>query len=122
MSSGAFAFPTLVGGSDQGLIAPLLTNITHEVTINTHDYEGGATDWTLSAAEQLMPYHKVVSASDAVNAIIPLTPSVPYVFINGSEYTLTVKGAGDTGVEITTGKAATVMADGTNVIRLTVDA
>ncbi len=122
MSNGAFAFPTLVGGSDQGLIAPLLTNITHEVTINTHDYEDGATDWTLSAAEQLVPYHKVVSASGAVNAIIPLTPSVPYVFINGSENTLTVKGAGGTGIEITAGKAATVMADGTNVIRLTVDA
>ena len=122
MSAGAFSSATLVGGSDQGMASPLFTNMTHEVTVNTHDYDNGVADWTLTAAEQLMPFHKVIKASGGVDAVIPLSPSIPYTFINASGQVLTVKGASGTSVNISNAKTATVMSDGTNVIRLTLDA
>lgn len=106
----------------QTLTNKTLTNPTVEITVNSHNYASGTTDWTLTAAEQLKPYHKATAAGGAVNAVIPLTPAIPYVFINGSGQALTVKGASGTGIEIANGKVATVMADGTNVIRLTADA
>lgn len=122
MSHGAFSSATMVGGSNQGMTSPIFTNMTHEVTVNTHSYENGTTDWTLSPTEQLIPFHKCKLAGGAVDAIIPLTPSIPYTFINGSGQALTVKGASGTGTEIANTKTATVMSDGTNVIRLTTDA
>jgi hypothetical protein len=122
MTNGAFGAATLVGGADIGLATPIFTNPIFEMTVNSHDYDSGVIDWTLTAAEQLKPYHKVVSAGGAVNAIIPLTPAIPYTFINASGAALTVKGASGNGIAITNGKTAVVMADGTNVIRITADA
>jgi len=122
MSHGAFSSATMVGGSDQGMTSPLFTNMTHEVTVNVHDYDTGHVDWTLTPAEQLIPFHKVIQANAGANAVIPLTPSIPYTFINASSQTVTVKGASGNGIAIANAKTATVMADGTNVIRLTTDA
>jgi hypothetical protein len=122
MANGAFAHATLVGGADLALVSPLFTNPAAEITINTHTYANGTTAWTLSAAEQLMPIHKTTNAGGAVDAVIPLSPSIPYTIINASGQAVTVKGASGNGIEIANAKTATVMADGTNVIRLTPDA
>lgn len=122
MSGGAFKTATMVGGSDFGGTSPVFTNMTNEVTINTHSYASGTTAWTLTAAEQLKPIHKCTLAGGGVDAIIPLTPSIPYTFINASGQTVTVKGASGTGTAIANNKTAMVMSDGTNVIRLTTDA
>lgn len=122
MANGAFGHATLVGGSDYGATSPVFTNATNEVTINTHSYANGHADWVLSAAEQLKSFHKTTLADAGANAVIPLTPSIPYTFINTSGQTVTVKGASGAGTAIANNKTATVMSDGTNVIRLTVDA
>ena len=122
MANGAFGHTTLVGGSDLGLASPLFTNPTHEITINTHSYASAHADWVLSAAEQLKPVHKCTLADSGANAIIPLSPSIPYTIINASGQAITVKGASGTGTAIANTKTATVMSDGTNVIRLTLDA
>ena len=108
--------------ANKTLTSPIFTNMTHEVTINTHSYASGTTAWTLTAAEQLKPVHKCTLAGGGVDAIIPLTPSIPYTFINASGHAVTVKGASGTSTEIANTKTATVMSDGTNVIRLTLDA
>ena len=122
MSAGAFTTPTMVGGSDFGGTSPVFTNATNEISINTHSYANGHGDWTLTAAEQLKPVHKCTLADSGANAIIPLSPSIPYTFINASGQAITVKGASGTGTAIANAKTAMVMSDGTNVIRLTTDA
>lgn len=108
--------------TNKTLTAPILTNPATTVTLGSHDYGAAALDWTLSAAELLLPVHKPTNASGAVNAIIPHTTLRPYIFINGTGQALTVKGSSGTGITIASTKSATVMSDGTNVIRLTTDA
>lgn len=96
----------------------VLTDARLNFSIGTHSYGSAHADWTLSAAELLKTVHKPTAADQAVNAIIPTTAGKPYVFINGTGQALTVKTAAGTGVAITNGKTAIVMADGTNVIAL----
>jgi hypothetical protein len=62
--------------------------------------------------------HKPTNADADVDAIIAATAGIPYIFINGTGHTLTVKTAAGTGIDIANGKAQIVMADGTNVIAL----
>lgn len=104
------------GQTNAALTDPIAT-----FTINTHNYDGAAADWTLSAAEQKKSVHKVTNANGAVVAIVPKAVRL-YVFINTSGQTLTVKTAAGTGIDIANGKTAVVMADGTNVVRITGDA
>lgn len=99
------------------LTAPFMTNPCSTFDIGTHDYAAGVVDWTLSQAECLKTVHKPTNASGDVNAIIATSP-IPYVFINDTGKTLTVKTAAGSGVAIANGKTAIVMADGTNVIAL----
>lgn len=100
---------------------PVVTNPATTVTLSAHDYGASQTAWTLSAAELLLPVHKPTNASGAVDAIVATTIR-PYIFINATGQALTVKTAAGTGITIANTKAATVMSDGTNVIRLTPDA
>lgn len=100
---------------------PVITNPATTVTLGTHDYAGAAVDWTLSAAELLLPVHKPTNANGAVNAIVATTIR-PYLFINATGQALTVKTAAGTGIVVANNKSAFVMSDGTNVIRLTTDA
>ena len=104
--------------TNKTLTAPVETNPKATFTVGTHDYAAGVVDWTLSAAELLKTVHKPTNASGGVNAIIPATAGIPYVFINATGQALTVKTAAGSGVAITSAKTAIVMADGTNVIAL----
>ena len=54
--------------------------------------------------------------------IVPITFPKQWVVVNGTAQSVRIIGATGTGITIATTKAATVMADGTNVIRLTADA
>lgn len=110
------AFATKTGA--ETLTNKTLTDPVCAFTIGAHDYADGAADWTLSAEELLKTVHKPTGASGPVNAIIADTAGIPYVFINGTGQTLTVKTATGSGPTITNGKTAIVMSDGTNVIAL----
>jgi hypothetical protein len=54
--------------------------------------------------------------------IVPITFPKQWVVVNGTAQSVRIIGATGTGITVATTKAATVMADGTNVIRLTADA
>jgi len=102
----------------QTLTKKKLTDPSCTFTIGTHNYGGAAADWELSAGELLKTVHKPTGANGPVNAIIADTAGIPYVFINGTGQTLTVKTAEGSGPNIANGKTAIVMSDGTNVIAL----
>jgi hypothetical protein len=113
---------TIVGTTDvQTLSGKVLTDPATTVTITAHDYGAAAVDWTLSAGELLKPVQKAINANGGVNAIVADTIR-PYIFINASGQALTVKTAAGTGITIANNKTAMVMSDGTNVVRLTLDA
>jgi len=122
MANGAFAAATLTGGYDNALTTAKLINPTQAITINAHSYANGHTAWTLTSTELTKPVHKATLADGGADMVIPLTPSIPYTLINASGQTITVKGASGNGTAIANGKTATVMSDGTNVIRITPDA
>lgn len=114
----AAASKAVVLDSAKNVSGVKLTDAQHVFTVGTHDYAGAAVAWTLSAAELLKTVHKPTNANGSCDAIIPATAGIPYVFINGTGQTLTVKTAAGTGPTIANGKACIVMADGTNVIAL----
>jgi len=111
-----------VGGAEtltsKTLTSPVLNQPTMTFSIGTHDYGAGTVDWTLSAAELLKMIHKPINASGGVNAIIGNTAGMPYIFVNGTGQTLTVKTAAGTGIAIANGKTHMLMSDGTNVIAI----
>lgn len=90
------------------LTTPFMENPSIYFTSNLHNYETGVTEWTLSQAESLMPFHRVGAAGGDVSAIIG-NSTVPYIFMNQTEHTLTVKMASTTGFAIPAGKTAIVM-------------
>lgn len=90
------------------LTTPFMENPSIYFTSNLHNYETGVTEWTLSQAESLMPFHRVGAADTDVSAIIG-NSTVPYIFMNQTEHTLTVKMASTTGFAIPAGKTAIVM-------------
>ncbi len=88
----------------------------------THDYAGGAADWTLSVAEMQCGYITVSNASGAVSAILPSAiPGKTYTVTNGSGDVLTFKVTGQTGGTIANGKwgfYTTIAADVAEVYEL----
>lgn len=102
--------------------APVITSPDVTMSVATHNYGGEDADWTLNAAEGKNFILRATNAGDAVNAIVADTANKPYLVINGTGKTLTVKTEAGSGIEIANDKVAMVMSDGTNVIRLTGDA
>lgn len=104
------------------LTTPVMTDPASSFTVGTHDYAAGAVEWVLSAAELLKTIHNPTNANGAVNAVVALATKRPYTFINTTGQALTVKTPAGTGIVIASTKTATVMSDGTNVVRLSLDA
>lgn len=111
-----------MNGTAPVMTTPSSTNPIDTFTIGGHSYASGTTAWTLSAAEALITFHKPTLAGGAVDAIVPTATIRPYCFINASGQAVTVKTVAGSGIAIANAKAAWVMSDATNVIRLTPDA
>jgi len=127
--------PTISGGAITGasITTPAMTGGTAAGTALTspdtyysaalHDYDAGVADWVLSDAEAKNRYLVVTNAGGAVNAIIPAASIYKeFAVLNTSGQALTVISAAGTGIVIASTKSAIVYFDGTNVLRLTVDA
>ena len=81
-------------------------------------------NYTLTAAEADVDVIKVSSGTITTtrDLIVPITFPRKWCVVNGNAQSVRVIGSSGTGITIATGKAAFVMADGTNVIRITADA
>lgn len=80
-------------------------------------------NYTLTAAEADVDVIKVSSGTITTtrDLIVPVAFPRQWWIVNGNAQSVRIIGASGTGITIATGKAAMVMADGTNVIRLTAD-
>lgn len=80
-------------------------------------------NYTLTAAEADVDVIKVSSGTITAtrDLIVPIGFPKQWWIVNGNAQSVRVIGASGTGITVATGKAALVMADGTNVIRLTAD-
>ncbi|MDP4292173.1 MAG: hypothetical protein Q8908_13915, partial [Bacteroidota bacterium] len=88
----------------------------------SHDYQGAAADWTLSAAEQKVSTLIVTNANGACAIIAPAVAGTRYVVKNTSGQALTIKKTGGTGVTIASTKTAIVEYIGSDYSRITADA
>lgn len=80
-------------------------------------------NYTLTSPEAEVDVIKVSSGTITTtrDLIVPVTFPRQWWVINGNAQSVRIIGATGTGITIATGKAAKVMADGTNVVRLTAD-
>lgn len=80
-------------------------------------------NYTLTADEADVDVIKIAAGTitAARNLVVPIAFPHEWVVINATAYAITVIGSTGTGVPIAAGKTATVMADGTNVVRITAD-
>ncbi len=80
-------------------------------------------NYTLTAPEAEVDVIKVSSGTITTtrDLIVPIAFPRQWWVVNGNAQSVRIIGATGTGITIATGKAAKVMADGTNVIRLTAD-
>jgi hypothetical protein len=108
--------------TNKTLAAPAITSPNTVQAVAAHDYGAAHADWTLSASEEKTGVLSVSNADDAVNAIATPTEGRFYTVINGSGQALTVKADGETGIVIANAKAAILMGDGTDFVRITADA
>jgi hypothetical protein len=71
----------------------------------SHDYSGGTTAWTMTAAEAGASFFTVTNASGGVDAIFPATvPGKQFTVYNNSGRAITFKVTGQTGSATTDGK------------------
>lgn len=80
-------------------------------------------NYTLTAAEADVDVIKVSSGTITAtrDLVVPIAFPRKWWIVNGNAQSVRIIGASGTGITVATGKAALVMADGTNVIRLTAD-
>lgn len=80
-------------------------------------------NYTLTAAEADVDVIKVSSGTITAtrDLIVPIGFPKRWWIVNGNAQSVRIIGASGTGITVATGKSALVMADGTNVIRLTAD-
>lgn len=81
-------------------------------------------DWYLSAADKLITFWTLTSGSSGTNYMIACsdTEGRLRVIRNGTNGSVVIKEAGQTGVTIATGKTAVVIHNGTDYVRVTADA
>src|SRR5574343_497925 len=89
-----------------------------------HDYANAATAWTLSASENKATVltTKDNSANGAADVVAVATAGKIFILMNTSGQTLTLKASGKTGIAVANNKAATLMGNGTDFVRVTPDA
>jgi len=81
-------------------------------------------DWYLSAADKLITFWTLTSGSNGTNYMIACSDTEGRLRIirNGTNGSVVIKEAGQTGVTIATGKTAVVIHNGTDYVRVSGDA
>lgn len=88
----------------------------------THNYGSAHVTWVLTAAESKCLILKCTgTANDACEADLPAATVGLYVLNNACGQNVSLVVAGGTGVTVANGKYALLLADGTNVVRVTAD-
>lgn len=80
-------------------------------------------NYTLTAAEADVDYIKISAGTITAtrDLIVPIAFPKEWTIINANAQSVRIIGATGTGITIATGKTAIVMADGTNIVRVTAD-
>lgn len=80
----------------------------------SHDYGAAHADWTLSTAESAAQVLSVSNASQAANIIAAPTLGKKYLVMNSSGFTITIKGAGQSGIAVLNATVIPVVGNGTD--------
>lgn len=97
-------------------------NFAKQIAILTKAFPSDA-NYTLTAAEADVDYIKISAGTITVtrDLIVPVAFPKEWKIINANAQSVRIIGATGTGITIATGKTAIVMADGTNIVRVTAD-
>jgi hypothetical protein len=82
----------------------------------THSYAGGATAWTLSAAESSYIYFKLTSANGAVDMVAPNSAGHMILIWNSTGQTVTCKKSGGSGAAVASTKKAALIHNGSDYV------
>ena len=98
-------------------------NFSKQTAMLTKAFPSDA-NYTLTAAEADVDVIKVSAGtiSTTRDLVVPIAFPHQWTVINANAQSVRIIGATGTGITVATGKAAIVMADGTNVVRITADA
>lgn len=97
-------------------------NFAKQIAMLTKAFPSDA-NYTLTAAEADVDVIKVSTGTITTtrDLIVPIAFPKQWTVINANAQSVRIIGASGTGITIATGKTAIVMADGTNVVRVTAD-
>ena len=97
-------------------------NFGKQISLLTKAFPSDA-NYTLLAAEADVDYIKVSSGTITAtrDLVVPISFPKQWTVINANAQSVRIIGATGTGITIATNKTAIVMADGTNVVRITAD-
>src|SRR5574343_710487 len=97
-------------------------NFAKQIAILTKAFPSDA-NYTLTAAEADVDYIKISAGviTTTRDLIVPVAFPNEWPIINANAQSVRIIGATGTGITIATGKTAIVMADGTNIVRVTAD-
>lgn len=97
-------------------------NFAKQIAMLTKAFPSDA-NYTLTAAEADVDYIKISSGTITTtrDLIVPVAFPKEWKIINANAQSVRIIGATGTGITIATGKTAIVMADGTNIVRVTAD-
>lgn len=98
-------------------------NFAKQIAMLTKAFPSDA-NYTLTAAEADVDYIKISAGTITAtrDLIVPVAFPRQWTVINANAQSVRIIGASGTGITIATGKTAIVMADGTNIVRVTADA
>ena len=97
-------------------------NFAKQIAMLTKAFPSDA-NYTLTAAEADVDVIKVSTGTITTtrDLIVPIAFPKQWTVINANAQSVRIIGASGTGITIATGKTAIVMADGTNIVRVTAD-